>query len=141
MKTFYYDASHKPGVDPMLRLKDVGLVGLPLEEATARQIADRSENGRLMQGYSTTPGVWAVDAADVSDRVRICCDATERDHRSTSEIPNGVHSWAVFSATPALPSEWTLRHVGLNVSYVTCFYARRDPGEYHPLRFLWGYVS
>lgn len=71
--TYYYESTHKPAINPILCLKDVGRIGLPLSEPAAKRIIAHCRQAPFGQGERTIvdPTVrdtWEMDAADVSLR-------------------------------------------------------------------------
>lgn len=74
--TYYYESTHTPAVNPILRLKDVGRVGLPLSEPAAKRIISHCRQAPFGQGErtvvdTTVRDTWEMDAVDVSYRTLI----------------------------------------------------------------------
>lgn len=68
--SYYYEATHLPAVNPILRLKDAGRVGLPLTEQAAKRVISHCRQAPFGQGERTVidtsvRDTWEMDAADV----------------------------------------------------------------------------
>lgn len=69
--TYYYEAAHTPAVNPILCLRNVGHIGLPLTEPAARRIISHCRPAPFSQGErtvvdTTVRDTWEMDAVDVS---------------------------------------------------------------------------
>lgn len=73
--TYYYEENHAP-INPILKLKGVGRVGLPLSEPEAKRIIAHCRQAPFGQGERTVVDTsvgdtWETDAADVRPAISL----------------------------------------------------------------------